>query len=81
MTFQIYCEKKYFKLAMSRYSIVEKVKNAEVIGILVGTVVVDNYMEIINFIRHAISKSGKKIYEVLIGKLNEPKLKNLSFVN
>lgn len=39
---------------MQRYAIVEKVKEAEVIGILVGTVVVDNYMEIINYLRRAI---------------------------
>lgn len=65
---------------MQRYNIIEKVKEAEVIAILVGTVVVDNYMEIINFMRYAISKSNKKLYEVLIGKLNEPKLKNIQFV-
>jgi diphthamide biosynthesis protein 2 len=57
-------------------AVLEKVKDAEVIGILVGSVVVDNYMEIIKNIKVSIAKSGKKIYEVLIGKLNEPKLKN-----
>ena len=55
-------------------------KDAEVIGILVGTVVVDNYMEIINNIKVSIMKSCKKFYEVLIGKLNEPKLRNMQFV-
>lgn len=36
------------KKLIQRYSQIEKVKQAEVIGVLVGTVVVDNYMEIMN---------------------------------
>lgn len=46
------------------------------IGILIGTVVVDNYMEIINSMKIALINANKKYYEVLIGKLNEPKMKN-----
>ena len=55
---------------------IETIKEAQVIGVLVGSVIVDNYMEIINYIKKALQKHNKKIYEVLIGKLNEPKLKN-----
>ena len=55
---------------------VSRIQEAEVIGILIGTVVVDNYILMINYLKMAILKSGKKFYEVLIGKLNEPKLKN-----
>ena len=47
------------------------------IGILVGTVVVTQYTEIINYLKQVITKANKKCYEVLVGKLNEPKLKNL----
>lgn len=65
---------------MQRYNNVEKVRNAEIIGILIGTVAVDNYMNIINNLKMSIAKSGKKYYEVLIGKLNEPKLKNFQIV-
>ena len=61
---------------MQRYALIEKVKEAEIIGILIGTVVVDNHIEIINYLKTAIAKSGKKFYEVLIGKINEPKLRN-----
>ena len=48
----------------------------QVIGILIGSVAVDNYMQMINAIKVTAAKAGKKYYEVLIGKLNEPKLKN-----
>ena len=37
-------------------------------------------MEMINAIKLTAAKGGKKYYEVLIGKLNEPKLKNFQFV-
>ena len=65
---------------MQRYNNIEKIRDAQIIGILIGTVAVDNYMDIINNIKLSIVKSGKKYYEVLIGKLNEPKLKNFQFV-
>ena len=67
---------------MQRYNMVEKVRNddTQVIGILIGSVVVDNYMQLINAIKYSCAKAGKKYYEVLIGKLNEPKLKNFQFV-
>lgn len=68
---------------MQRYGNVEKVRSDEtkVIGILIGSVVVDNYMPLINNIKLSAARAGKKYYEVLIGKLNEPKLKNFQFVS
>ena len=64
------------KSVMLRYSNIEKVQEAQIIGILIGTVACDNYMDVINQLKAAIIQSGKKFYEVLVGKLNEPKLKN-----
>ena len=63
---------------MQRYNLVEKVRSdaTQVIGILIGSVAVDNYIQMINAIKVTAAKAGKKYYEVLIGKLNEPKLKN-----
>jgi diphthamide biosynthesis enzyme Dph1/Dph2-like protein len=63
---------------MQRYNLVDKVRSdaTQVIGILIGSVAVDNYMQMINAIKVTAAKAGKKYYEVLIGKLNEPKLKN-----
>lgn len=68
---------------MQRYSQVEKVRDeaTQVIGILIGSVVVDNYLQLINNIKLSAARAGKKYYEVLIGKLNEPKLKNFQFVS
>ena len=61
---------------MSRYANIERVREAEIVGILIGTVVVDNHMLAINRLKKALHAAGKKYYEVLVGKINEPKLKN-----
>lgn len=68
--------KNHPKIIMNRYANVEKVQEAEIVGILIGTVVCDNYMKMINYLKRAILKQNKKFYEVLVGKINEPKLKN-----
>ena len=39
---------------MKRFANVERVKEAEIIGILIGTVVCDNYMSMINKLKRAI---------------------------
>lgn len=46
-----------------------------------GTVVVQNYLKLIESLKKVLTSSGKKCYEVLVGKLNEPKLKNLAVVD
>ena len=52
-----------------------------VVGIVVGTVAVNEYLTLINRMKDVIRKAGRKPYEILVGKLNEPKLKNLSIVD
>lgn len=38
-------------------------------------------MAIINYLKRAILAQNKKFYEVLVGKINEPKLKNFQFID
>ena len=64
------------KLLMKRYANVERVNESEIVGLLMGTVTCDNHMQILNQLKRSILKQGKKFYEVLIGKINEPKLRN-----
>lgn len=73
--------KRHMKLIMSRYPNIDRVRDAEIVGILIGTVVVDNHMLIINRLKKAIHAAGKKYYEVLVGKINEPKLKNFQLID
>eukprot|EP00088_Acartia_fossae_P006701 TRINITY_DN1308_c0_g1_i2.p1 TRINITY_DN1308_c0_g1~~TRINITY_DN1308_c0_g1_i2.p1 ORF type:complete len:496 (+),score=65.14 TRINITY_DN1308_c0_g1_i2:61-1488(+) len=64
------------KQLMKRYFLIEKTKDAERIGILVGTLGVANFNDIISRLRSLIKKSGKKSYTFLVGKLNPQKLAN-----
>lgn len=61
---------------MKRYYAIERAKDAAVVGILVGTLGVADYLTIIPQLKEAIHKAGKKCYMFAMGKLNVPKLAN-----
>ncbi|KAJ8276936.1 hypothetical protein GJAV_G00069550 [Gymnothorax javanicus] len=61
---------------MKRYYLIEKAKDASVVGILVGTLGVASYLTIIEQLKEAIHTAGKKSYVFAMGKLNVPKLAN-----
>ena len=64
------------KALMRRYFAIEKTKDAERIGILVGTLGVVKYRDIIDKCRDIIKSAGKRQYTFLVGKPNAPKLAN-----
>jgi len=64
-----------------RYFLMEKAKNAEIIGILVGTLGVANYLTVIRHLQSLIRGAGKKSYLFVVGKLNEPKLSNFGEID
>ncbi|KAG7330001.1 hypothetical protein KOW79_006223 [Hemibagrus wyckioides] len=64
------------KALMKRYYAIERAKDASVVGILVGTLGVSNYLTIIEQLKESIRKAGKKSYMFAMGKINVPKLAN-----
>lgn len=66
---------------MKRLHLVEKAKDAQIIGILVGTLGVKGYNEALDHIRSLIKKRGKKPYTLSVGKLNPAKLANFPEVD
>ncbi|RZC64094.1 hypothetical protein C5167_025856 [Papaver somniferum] len=64
------------KILQRRYYIVEKAKDANIIGILVGTLGVAGYLNMINQMKALIARAGKKAYTLLMGKPNPAKLAN-----
>ncbi|KAH9933986.1 diphthamide biosynthesis protein [Epithele typhae] len=64
------------KLLMRRYAAVQKARDADVIGILVGTLGVANYLPLISHLRNVISRAHKKSYTISVGKPNPAKLAN-----
>ncbi|KAI0739403.1 diphthamide biosynthesis protein [Daedaleopsis nitida] len=64
------------KLLMRRYVVVQKARDADVIGILVGTLGVANYLPLISRLREVIKRAHKKSYTISVGKVNPAKLAN-----
>ncbi|ORZ40574.1 putative diphthamide synthesis protein-domain-containing protein [Catenaria anguillulae PL171] len=61
---------------MKRYALMQKARDASVIGIVVGTLGVANYLSTIASIKRLIRAHHKKYYTFVLGKLNVPKLAN-----
>lgn len=61
---------------MKRYYAIERAKDANVVGILVGTLGVADYLSIIQQLKETIRRAGKKSYMFAMGKINVAKLAN-----
>ncbi|KAI0390839.1 diphthamide biosynthesis protein-like protein [Xylariaceae sp. FL0594] len=64
-----------------RYGLVLRLATASIIGILVNTLSVKNYMSTISSLREQIAAAGKKSYTIVVGKLNAAKLANFAEVD
>eukprot|EP00736_Rhodelphis_marinus_P013195 Rmarinus@m.6969 len=64
------------RLLRKRYYLVNKAREAESVGIVVGTLGIADYLETIHFLQRRLSDSGKKYYTFVVGKINVAKLAN-----
>ncbi|GJE95962.1 diphthamide biosynthesis protein [Phanerochaete sordida] len=64
------------KLLMRRYATVQRARDADVFGILVGTLGVAAYLPLITRLRALLKRRQKKAYTITVGKLNPAKLGN-----
>lgn len=64
------------RILKRRYYLVEKAKDAGIVGILVGTLGVAGYLNMIHQIKEMITKAGKKAYTLVMGRPNPSKLAN-----
>ena len=69
------------RLLGRRYARCLSLASAGIIGILVNTLSVSNYLASIDSIRKQIAAKGKKSYTVVVGKLNPAKLANFAEVD
>lgn len=67
-------------LLRRRFARVASLASAGVIGILVHTLSVSNYLSSLDALRDKIARAGKKSYTVVVGKLNPAKLANFAEV-
>ncbi|NXO05363.1 DPH2 synthase, partial [Rhinopomastus cyanomelas] len=61
---------------MRRLYLVERARDAHVVGILVGTLGVAGYMAVLQHIRELLCRAGKRSYTLAVGKPNPAKLAN-----
>lgn len=64
------------KALMKRYYMIERAKDARIVGIVVGTLGVTDYLQALNRMKELLKKAGKKSYTFVVGKLNVAKLAN-----
>ncbi|KAL8305816.1 hypothetical protein RB597_003490 [Gaeumannomyces tritici] len=69
------------RLLGRRYAKLLTLSTAGIIGILVNTLSVANYMSSLDAIRKRIAAAGKKSYTVVVGKLNPAKLANFAEID
>ncbi|KAL2024973.1 hypothetical protein VTK56DRAFT_3672 [Thermocarpiscus australiensis] len=69
------------RLLGRRYARLLSLATAGIIGILVNTLSVANYLSSVDRIRRQIAAAGKKSYTVVVGKLNPAKLANFAEVD
>ncbi|PSS35729.1 Diphthamide biosynthesis protein [Actinidia chinensis var. chinensis] len=64
------------RILKRRYYLVEKAKDANIIGILVGTLGVAGYLHMIHQMKELVTRAGKKAYTLVMGRPNPAKLAN-----
>ncbi|KAF5281697.1 hypothetical protein FQA39_LY17718 [Lamprigera yunnana] len=61
-----------------RYFLIEKIKDSSTFGIIIGTVAVRNYLNVIERMKKLIRAHGKKYYVISVGKPTIAKLANFA---
>ncbi|KAJ2909907.1 Diphthamide biosynthesis protein 2 [Coemansia aciculifera] len=61
-----------------RYKMVQHARDADVIGIVVGTLAATRYLRVIETLKALIRRAHKKYYVFVVGKLNVAKLANFA---
>ncbi|KAL8729466.1 MAG: hypothetical protein Q9166_004714 [cf. Caloplaca sp. 2 TL-2023] len=63
-----------------RYALLTSVSTVPILGILINTLSVKNYLHIVEHVKSCINTSGKKNYTFVVGKVNAAKVANFSEV-
>ncbi|NWI68535.1 DPH2 synthase, partial [Todus mexicanus] len=66
---------------MRRLYLVERARDARVVGILVGTLGVAGYLAVLQHLRELLRRAGKRSYTLAVGKPNPAKLANFQEVD
>ncbi|KAJ2008099.1 Diphthamide biosynthesis protein 2 [Coemansia thaxteri] len=64
-----------------RYKMVQHARDADVIGIVVGTLAATRYLRVIEALKEMVRRARKKAYVFVVGKLNVAKLANFAEID
>jgi diphthamide biosynthesis protein 2 len=64
------------KIFYKRFNLIEKVKESETFGIIVGSLSIENLNDLLDEVKNTLKLKGKKYYQLLLGKITEEKLAN-----
>ena len=64
-----------------RYALLTSVKTSSTFGILINTLSVQNYLDMVGHVKEQILAAGKKSYQFVVGKVNAAKLANFSEID
>lgn len=64
------------QILKKRHYLIEKIKDSRTIGIIIGTVSVKNYIDIVERMKKLVELSCKKYYLINVGKPTVAKLAN-----
>lgn len=64
-----------------RYALLTSVSTASIFGVLINTLSVKNYLNIVQHVKSRIQAAGKKSYTFVVGKLNAAKVANFSEID
>ena len=64
------------KMLMRRYGIIQRARDADVFGIVVGTLGASSFLATLTYLRTLLKKHKKKSYTMAVGKLTPAKLAN-----
>jgi diphthamide biosynthesis protein 2 len=69
------------RLLSRRFYLMQKAKDAQIIGLVAGTLSAARYLEVLAQLATTVRSAGKRCYRFLVGKLNDPKLSNFAEVD
>uniref|UniRef100_A0A915J9Y0 2-(3-amino-3-carboxypropyl)histidine synthase subunit 2 n=1 Tax=Romanomermis culicivorax TaxID=13658 RepID=A0A915J9Y0_ROMCU len=69
------------KMLRKRLYMIEKAKDAQIIGIVVATVNVSDYLKVLERMKFLCKNASKKYYVLFVGKLNVAKLSNFADID
>eukprot|EP00127_Corallochytrium_limacisporum_P003401 Clim_evm29s149 gene=Clim_evmTU29s149 len=69
------------RLLMKRYYMVQRAREAHLVGVLVGTLSAARYKDALQYVKQEVKSTGRKCYTFVVGKLNIAKLANFAEID